>query len=107
MQMEQKSMSPAFLKSGRGESLSLRTNGQSSDVRPRYCEQKSVGDWEATLKDLQRETTMDFMLFVCGNYNVTSWGTTHVYMRHFQQLYTTVTGRYMDRNDAKEVYKLL
>ncbi|KAH8719857.1 hypothetical protein HC256_000269 [Beauveria bassiana] len=48
---------------------------------------------------------MDFFLFVCGNYNVRSWGTSEEYIRQFQQLYTTVTGRYMDRNDAKEVYK--
>ncbi|KAH7354509.1 FluG domain-containing protein [Plectosphaerella cucumerina] len=71
----------------------------------RYCEENKVGGWESTLKTLQRETTMDFFLFVCGNYNIKSWGTSHVYIRQFQQLYTTVTGRFMDRNDAKEVYK--
>lgn len=49
---------------------------------------------------------MDFFLFVCGNYNVKSWGTSHVYIRQFQQLYTTIAGRYVDRNDAKEVYKV-
>ena len=71
-----------------------------------YCKEMKVGDWEAILKDLQRETTMDFLLFVCGNYKVKSWGTSHVYIRQFQQLYTTVTGRFMDRNDAREVYKV-
>ncbi|KAL6354147.1 hypothetical protein LRP88_12481 [Fusarium phalaenopsidis] len=71
----------------------------------RYCQEKKVGDWKATLEDLQRETTMDFLLFVCGNYKVNSWGTLDVYIRQFQQLYTTVTGRFMDRNDSKEVYK--
>ena len=50
---------------------------------------------------------MDFFLFVCGNYNVRSWGTSEEYMRQFQQLYTTVTGQYMNRNAAKEVYKVL
>ncbi|EJP61685.1 FluG domain-containing protein [Beauveria bassiana ARSEF 2860] len=53
----------------------------------RYCSEKEVGDWRATIVNLTRATTMDFFLFVCGNYNVRSWG------------------RYMDRNDAKEVYK--
>lgn len=49
---------------------------------------------------------MDFLLFICLNYNVKSWGTTELYIRQFQQLYTTKTGQYMDRNDAKEVYKV-
>ena len=71
-----------------------------------YCEEKQVGDWEATLKDLRQETTMDFFLFVCGNYTLGSWGTLDVYVRQFQQLYTTVTGRFMNRNEAKEVYKV-
>jgi hypothetical protein len=75
-------------------------------VASRYCEENKVGGWKSTLKTLQRETTMDFFLFVCGNYNIKSWGTSHVYIRQFQQLYTTVTGRFMDRNDAKEVYKV-
>ncbi|KAM0665678.1 hypothetical protein ACQRIU_005939 [Beauveria bassiana] len=71
----------------------------------RYCSEKEVGDWRATIVNLTRATTMDFFLFVCANYNVRSWGTSEEYIRQFQQLYTTVTGRYMDRNDAKEVYK--
>ena len=33
-------------------------------------------------------------------------GSVEEYIRQFQQLYTTVDGRYMDRNDAKEVYKI-
>jgi hypothetical protein len=65
-----------------------------------------VGDWKATIKNLKRETTQDFFLFVCEKYNISSWSTGHVYIRHFQQLYTTLTGRYMDRNDSKEVYKV-
>lgn len=66
----------------------------------------NVGDWRDTILTLTRETVMDFFLFVCGNYKVRSWGTSEEYMRQFQQLYTTVTGQYMDRNDAKEVYKV-
>lgn len=66
----------------------------------------NVGDWRATIVNLTRDIVMDFFLFVCSNYRVRSWGTSEEYMRQFQQLYTTVTGRYMDRNDAKEVYKV-
>ncbi|ROT35415.1 hypothetical protein SODALDRAFT_353116 [Sodiomyces alkalinus F11] len=71
----------------------------------RYCRENNVGDWEATLKTLRRATIMDFFLFVRSNYTIKSWGTSHVYIRQFQQLYTSVTGRFLDRNDAKEVYK--
>ncbi|OAQ59732.1 FluG domain-containing protein [Pochonia chlamydosporia 170] len=71
----------------------------------RYCDEKKVGDWEETIKSLSRELTMDFFLFVCGNYKVKSWGTSEEYIRQFQQLYTTVNGQYMNRNDSKEVYK--
>ncbi|KAL8400415.1 hypothetical protein RB594_000708 [Gaeumannomyces avenae] len=71
----------------------------------RYCKEKNVGDPEAILKSLRPETTKDFFLFVCGNYTIKSWGTTHVYIRQFQQLYTVITGRFMDRNNAREVYK--
>lgn len=49
---------------------------------------------------------MDFLLFICTNYRVGSWGTSNEYIRQFQQLYTTVTGQFMDRNDVKEVYKV-
>ncbi|KAK3177464.1 hypothetical protein K4F52_009755 [Lecanicillium sp. MT-2017a] len=71
----------------------------------RYCDEMKVGDWRATLVNITRATTMDFFLFICGNYKIRSWGSSEEYIRQFQQLYTTVTGRYMDRNDAKEVYK--
>ncbi|OAQ60387.1 FluG domain-containing protein [Purpureocillium lilacinum] len=74
-------------------------------VKPKYCSEMNVGDWRATIVNLTRDIVMDFFLFVCSNYRVRSWGTSEEYMRQFQQLYTTVTGQYMDRNDAKEVYK--
>lgn len=75
-------------------------------VSHRYCTEKDVGEWKTTLEGLRRETTMDFFLFVCETYNIRSWGTSKVYIRQFQELYTTVTGRFMDRNDSKEVYKV-
>lgn len=65
-----------------------------------------VGDWEATIKNLNRETTQDFFLYVCERSKITSWSITEEYIRQFQQLYTTVNGQYMDWNKAKEVYKV-
>ncbi|KAI5866135.1 hypothetical protein GGS23DRAFT_594281 [Durotheca rogersii] len=48
---------------------------------------------------------MDFFLCVCETSRVGSSGTTKVHIRQFQQLYTCVTGRFMDSDDAREVYK--
>ncbi|EWZ77486.1 hypothetical protein FOWG_18108, partial [Fusarium oxysporum f. sp. lycopersici MN25] len=68
----------------------------------RYCTDLEVGDWKATIQSLKRETTQDFVLYMCERYNITSWGSIEEYIRQFQQLYTTVNGRYMDRNHSKE-----
>lgn len=65
-----------------------------------------MGEWKETIKNLKRETTQDFFLYVCERNRITSWGAGHEYIRQFQQLYTTVNGQYMDRNDTKEVYKV-
>ncbi|KAI0835719.1 hypothetical protein F5Y06DRAFT_305690 [Hypoxylon sp. FL0890] len=71
----------------------------------RYCTKMQVGDWRVLIKDLKREMAQDFFLYVCKHSKIKSWGTGEEYIRQFQQLYTTVNGRYMDRNDAKEIYK--
>ncbi|KAM5350871.1 hypothetical protein ACJZ2D_017160 [Fusarium nematophilum] len=71
----------------------------------RYCTDLKVGDWKATIQNLKRETTQDFVLYMCERYNITSWGSVEEYIRQFKQLYTNINGRYMDRNHSKEVYK--
>ncbi|KAH8755821.1 FluG domain-containing protein [Diaporthe sp. PMI_573] len=71
----------------------------------RYCNDMKVGDWKVTISNITRSTMQDFFLWVCENYNISTWGTSKVYIRQFGQLYTTVTGRYPDRNDMKELYK--
>lgn len=75
-------------------------------VPHRYCADMEVGDWKATIENLDRGTVQDFLLYVCERSKITSWGSGHEYIRQFQQLYTTVNGQYMDRNDTKEVYKV-
>lgn len=70
-----------------------------------YCTDLKVGDWKVTIKNLKRETTQDFFLHICERYRITSQGSAEEYIRQFQQFYTTMNGQYMDRNDAKEVYK--
>jgi len=70
----------------------------------RYCTEKQVGEWEATLRNVSRELAMDFFLFVCESYNVRSWGSSKVYIRQFQEMYTTITGKFMNRNHARDLY---
>ncbi|KAK0631107.1 hypothetical protein B0T17DRAFT_590377 [Bombardia bombarda] len=71
----------------------------------RYCDQMEVGDWEVTIQNLTRATMEDFFLWVCEAHRIKSWGTSQEYIRQFQQLYTSVTGRYPDRNDIRELCK--
>ncbi|KAK1656904.1 hypothetical protein BDP55DRAFT_687623 [Colletotrichum godetiae] len=72
----------------------------------RYCQEQNLGEWQAALKNVTRVTMMSFFLRISewSIGKIKSWGTTQVYIRQFQQLYTTVAGRYMDRNDAKELF---
>ncbi|KAK3389614.1 FluG domain-containing protein [Podospora didyma] len=71
----------------------------------RYCTDMEVGDWKTILKKIDIATMEDLFLWVCEKHNIKSWGTSLEYIRQFQQLYTTVTGQYIDRNDIKELYK--
>lgn len=65
-----------------------------------------VGDWKVTIQSLTRATMQDFFLWVCETHKIKSWGTSQEYIRQFQQLHTTITGRYPNRNDIKELYKV-
>jgi hypothetical protein len=58
------------------------------------------------IQSISRETMMDFFLFVCEHSRIKSRGSSEEYIRQFAQLHTTVTGRYVDRNDMKELYKM-
>ncbi|KAK3371955.1 FluG domain-containing protein [Podospora didyma] len=71
----------------------------------RYCTDMEVGEWETILKKVNIATMEDFFLWVCEKHKIRSWGTSLEYIRQFQQLYTTVTGQYTDRNNNKELYK--
>ncbi|KAG4269065.1 hypothetical protein FPRO04_12297 [Fusarium proliferatum] len=93
-----------FIKPRYSEQTEINVSGIFNKWK-RYCVDMKVGEWKATLENLNRGTTQDFLLYVCERYKITSWGSGHKYIRQFQQLYTTVNGQYMDRNDTKEVYK--
>ena len=49
---------------------------------------------------------MNFLEYLCQTCRMDSWGSSWQYFRQYNQLYTSVTGRYMDRNDTKEVQKV-
>ena len=67
---------------------------------------KDDEDWESPLHNITRETMMDFFLFVGEISRIKSTGSSKEYIRQFSELYTSVTGRYVDRNDYKELYKV-
>jgi hypothetical protein len=50
--------------------------------------------------------SMDFLLHLCETYKIQSWGTSWEYFRQYKQLYASVTGKLMDRNDSNEVKKV-
>ncbi|KAK3933883.1 FluG domain-containing protein [Diplogelasinospora grovesii] len=60
---------------------------------------------KAVIKRADRAMAMDFLLYLCEVYRIKSWGTSWEYFRQYKQLYASVTGCYMDRNDSREVLK--
>jgi hypothetical protein len=77
-------------------------------LNTRYCTEVLETDNErSAIIHIKRETTMDFFLWMNNNYRINAEGSNLQYIRQFQQLYTVATGKYMDRNDVKEVYKVL
>ena len=58
------------------------------------------------IKRLDRPMAMDFLDHLCERWKITSEGTSWEYWRQYKQLYSSVTGRYFDRNDNREVQKV-
>ncbi|POR38962.1 Uncharacterized protein TPAR_00831 [Tolypocladium paradoxum] len=48
---------------------------------------------------------MDFLDHLCETWKITSEGTSWEYWRQYKQLYSSINGRFIDRNDAREVLK--
>lgn len=72
----------------------------------RYCDAAKLGDWQNTIKNLDRPMAMDFLDHLCERWKITSYGTSWIYWRQFKQLYASVTGRFVDRNDNREIHKV-
>lgn len=58
------------------------------------------------IQGADRSMAMDFLFHLCESYKIKSWGTSWEYFRQYKQLYASVTGQYMDRNDSKEILKV-
>ena len=58
------------------------------------------------IKQADRAMAMDFLDHLCETWKIASEGTSWEYWRQYKQLYSSVTGRYVDRNDSREVLKV-
>lgn len=72
----------------------------------RYCDAAELGDWKQVILKADRAMAMDFLDYLCERWKIISEGTSWEYWRQYKQLYSSVTGRYVDRNDAREVHKV-
>ncbi|KAK4158599.1 FluG domain-containing protein [Cladorrhinum sp. PSN259] len=72
----------------------------------RYCEfNKFEGTWRDVIQNADRVIAMDFLDYLCDTCKIESWGSSWEYFRQYKQLYASATGRYMNRNDSREVLK--
>lgn len=67
----------------------------------RYCNDAERGDvWRDVIRNADRTEAMDFLKYLCQSCRITSWGTSWEYFRQYKQLFASVNGHYMDRNDG-------
>lgn len=71
----------------------------------KYCESSELGLWKAAIETANKAMAMDFLDYLCDTYKITSSGTSWEYFRQYKQLYSSVSGRYIDTNDSKEIHK--
>jgi hypothetical protein len=71
-----------------------------------YCKANDLGCWKAAINKADRAMAMDFLDHMCERWNIQSEGTSWEYWRQYKQLYASVTGQFVDRNDNREVLKV-
>lgn len=71
-----------------------------------YCQSAELGHWKKVMQKADRAMAMDFLHHLCESYNIKSEGTSWEYFRQYKQLYASITGQYMDRNDSREILKV-
>ena len=64
-----------------------------------------LGLWKAAIETADKAMAMDFLDFICNTYIITSPDSSWEYFHQYKQLYSSVSGRYMDTNGSKEGHK--
>ncbi|KAK3905564.1 hypothetical protein C8A05DRAFT_30629 [Staphylotrichum tortipilum] len=70
-----------------------------------YCTFCRFQNWRDAVQVANRATAVSFLEYLCQTYRIATSGTSWQYFRQYKQLYASVTGRYMDTNDSKEIKK--
>ncbi|KAK3186299.1 hypothetical protein K4F52_004837 [Lecanicillium sp. MT-2017a] len=68
-----------------------------------YCQANELGMWKDVIQKLDRPTAMDFLDYMCETWKIRSDGSSWEYWRQLKQLYSSVTGCFIDRNDNREI----
>ena len=55
---------------------------------------------------LDKSVAMDFLDYMCERWDIKSQGSSWEYWRQLKQLYCSTTGRFLDRNDNREIKKV-
>ncbi|KAH7194998.1 hypothetical protein DER44DRAFT_849720 [Fusarium oxysporum] len=63
----------AFHQAQYSEQAEINVSGIFNKLR-RYCADIKVGEWKATLENLDRRMTQDFPLYICEWYKIALWG---------------------------------
>ncbi|KAI9781316.1 MAG: hypothetical protein M1839_006109 [Geoglossum umbratile] len=71
----------------------------------RFCEFIDESDPYDAIQRAPKGTCMGFLRWILENYNVPKKSSTQQYWRRFKMLYVRYTGRRMNENDAREVFK--
>ncbi|KAK3379568.1 hypothetical protein B0T24DRAFT_655313 [Lasiosphaeria ovina] len=83
-----------FLKPDYADNTKINITGMLRKWK-RYCvSAELIGTWEEVIKRVDRAMAMDFLLHLYEEY-----------FRQYKQLYASAIGRYMDRNNSREVLK--
>ncbi|CAJ2510565.1 Uu.00g095340.m01.CDS01 [Anthostomella pinea] len=75
------------------------------DKWKRFCKELlKTEDWRTVIKTIEVSTIIDFCLHICESDRIKAQESLKQYFRRFQQLYTSQTGNFMNRNDSHLVY---
>lgn len=65
-----------------------------------------LSHWKQALFEANQATIMNFVDWVCEEYQITSEGSSWVYFREWKQLYQKETGKTISWHETKEIKKV-